>query len=145
MKFQKVFLRIVFRYRRRITSLFVPINVFFILMFLRHCFFQVPELNDCEQKKEAFNQYKAFSKVIKEYEDAKFKEWVDVSSLFVDNVMKKNILQVKFKAGIGEFTKFICHLVYWSYVYKITLIRYFFLRELNLYLKFFSSCIYRRW
>ncbi|KPJ04007.1 Dynein heavy chain 10, axonemal [Papilio xuthus] len=63
-------------------------------------FQKVPELNDCEQKKEAFNQYKAFSKLIKEYEDAKFKEWVDASSLFVDNVMKKNILQVKFKSGV---------------------------------------------
>lgn len=60
-------------------------------------FLQVPELNECEQKKEAFLQYKAFSKVIKEYEDGKFKEWVSGASSFVDNMMKKNILHVVFK------------------------------------------------
>ncbi|CAK1584360.1 unnamed protein product [Parnassius mnemosyne] len=65
-------------------------------------FQKVPELNDCEQKKEAFQQYKAFSKVIKEYEDLKFKEWAENCSKFVDNVMKKNILHVKFKEGKGN-------------------------------------------
>ncbi|KAJ2948630.1 hypothetical protein O0L34_g7885 [Tuta absoluta] len=59
-------------------------------------FQRVPELNDCEQKKEAFLQYKAFSKVIKEYEDSKYTEWVSYASKFVDNMMKKNILKVAF-------------------------------------------------
>ncbi|XP_068620608.1 LOW QUALITY PROTEIN: dynein axonemal heavy chain 10 [Battus philenor] len=63
-------------------------------------FQKVPELNDSEQKKEAFNQYKAFTKLIKDYEDAKFKEWAEHSSLFVDSMMKKNILHVKFKEGV---------------------------------------------
>ncbi|XP_063540762.1 dynein axonemal heavy chain 10 [Cydia strobilella] len=57
----------------------------------------VPELNECEQKKEAFLQYKNMSKVIKDYENGKYKEWVSISSTFVDNVMKKNILKVEFK------------------------------------------------
>ncbi|KAM3960300.1 LOW QUALITY PROTEIN: dynein heavy chain at 89D [Aphomia sociella] len=60
-------------------------------------FQKVPELNDCEQKKEAFVQYKAFSKVIKEYEETKYKEWVQGASQFVDNMMKRNILKVVFK------------------------------------------------
>ncbi|KAJ0174233.1 hypothetical protein K1T71_010379 [Dendrolimus kikuchii] len=60
-------------------------------------FQKVPELNECEQKKEAFLQYKAFSKVIKEYEDSKYNEWVNGASEFVDNMMKKNILKVVFK------------------------------------------------
>lgn len=62
----------------------------------------MPELDDCEQKKEAFSQYKAFSKVVKEYEEMKFKEWAQSSSEFVDNMMKKNILRVKFKHGTGR-------------------------------------------
>ncbi|XP_059059014.1 dynein axonemal heavy chain 10 [Achroia grisella] len=60
-------------------------------------FQKVPELNDCEQKKEAFLQYKAFSKIIKEYEDSKYQEWVNDASHFVDNMMKRNILKVVFK------------------------------------------------
>ncbi|XP_028025407.1 dynein heavy chain 10, axonemal [Bombyx mandarina] len=60
-------------------------------------FQKVSELNECEQKKEAFLQYKAFSKIIKEYEDTKYKEWVQDASLFCDNMMKKNILKVVFK------------------------------------------------
>ncbi|VVD00165.1 unnamed protein product [Leptidea sinapis] len=49
------------------------------------------------QKKEAFKLYKAFSKVVKEYEETKYKEWVDSASKFVDNMMKINILHVVFK------------------------------------------------
>ncbi|XP_045502201.1 dynein axonemal heavy chain 10 [Colias croceus] len=60
-------------------------------------FQKIEKLNECEQKKEAFLQYKAFSKLIKEYEQTKYKEWVDGASLFVDNLMKKNILHVVFK------------------------------------------------
>nr|XP_049701305.1 dynein axonemal heavy chain 10 [Helicoverpa armigera] len=60
-------------------------------------FQKVPELNDCEQKKEAFMQYKAFSKVIKEYEEGKYKEWVTGAADFVENMMKKNVLKVEFK------------------------------------------------
>ncbi|CAG9136916.1 unnamed protein product [Plutella xylostella] len=56
----------------------------------------VPELNDCEQKKEAFLQYKRISKVMKEYEDSKYKVWVDGASLLVDSMMKKNVLHVQF-------------------------------------------------
>ncbi|XP_075981627.1 dynein heavy chain at 89D [Anticarsia gemmatalis] len=63
-------------------------------------FQKVPELNDCEQKKEAFLQYKAFSKVIKEYEDSKYKEWVYSAADFVDNMMKKNVLKVEFKTEV---------------------------------------------
>ncbi|XP_026741363.1 dynein heavy chain 10, axonemal [Trichoplusia ni] len=60
-------------------------------------FQKVPELNDCEQKKEAFMQYKGFSKVIKEYEDQKYRDWVQGAVDFVDNMMKKNVLKVEFK------------------------------------------------
>ncbi|KAL4712607.1 hypothetical protein ACJJTC_007202 [Scirpophaga incertulas] len=60
-------------------------------------FQKVPELNKCEQKKEAFLQYKTFSKVLKEYEDSKYQEWVKPASDFVDNIMKRNILKVAFK------------------------------------------------
>ncbi|KAF9424732.1 hypothetical protein HW555_000033, partial [Spodoptera exigua] len=60
-------------------------------------FQKVPELNDCEQKKEAFMQYKAFSKVIKEYEEQKYREWVGPAVQFVENMMKKNVLRVEFK------------------------------------------------
>jgi hypothetical protein len=67
----------------------------------------VPELNECEQKKEAFLQYKAFSKVIKEYEDSKYNEWVKKASEFVDNMMKRNILKVVFKKEEGKDVKLI--------------------------------------
>ncbi|XP_041985040.1 dynein axonemal heavy chain 10 [Aricia agestis] len=60
-------------------------------------FQKVPELNDCEQKKEAFAQYKRLSKSIKEYEEQKYKEWLQKASQFVDDMMKKNILRVVFK------------------------------------------------
>lgn len=63
---------------------------------------QVAKLNECEQKKEAFLQYKAFSKVIKGYEDSKYNEWVDGASKFVDDAMKRNILQVVFKKEEGK-------------------------------------------
>nr|XP_034835442.1 dynein heavy chain 10, axonemal [Maniola hyperantus] len=59
-------------------------------------FQKVPELNDCEQKKTAFLQYKAFSKVIKEFEETKYKNWLQDASDLVDNMMKKNILHVVF-------------------------------------------------
>ncbi|XP_049877279.1 dynein axonemal heavy chain 10 [Pectinophora gossypiella] len=62
-------------------------------------FQKVPELNNCEQKKEAFLQYKAFSKTIKEYEEQKYSEWLAHASKFVDNMMKKNILHVVFMKG----------------------------------------------
>ncbi|KAF9819085.1 hypothetical protein SFRURICE_000750 [Spodoptera frugiperda] len=67
-------------------------------------FQKVPELNDCEQKKEAFMQYKAFSKVIKDYEDQKYKDWVGPAAEFVDNMMKKNVLRVEFKKEPGRYT-----------------------------------------
>lgn len=63
----------------------------------------MPELNDCEQKKEAFLQYKASSKLIKEYEETKYREWVQGASEFVDNMMKKNVLKVEFKKEVGMF------------------------------------------
>lgn len=66
----------------------------------------MPELNDCEQKKEAFLQYKAFSKIIKEYEDTKYEEWVHGASKFVDNIMKKNILKVVFRKEEGAFDEY---------------------------------------
>lgn len=59
-------------------------------------------MEDSEQKKEAFGLYKNFSKVIKEYEESKYKEWVKDASRFVDNMMKKNILKVVFKDEEGD-------------------------------------------
>lgn len=40
--------------------------------------------------------YKSFSKTVKEFENQKFNDWVQGASLFVDNMMKKNILKVQF-------------------------------------------------
>lgn len=62
----------------------------------------MPELNECEQKKEAFLQYKKLSKVITEYCDGKYEDWVHTASRVVDNMMKKNILHVLFKKEPGE-------------------------------------------
>ncbi|KOB63658.1 putative ciliary dynein heavy chain, partial [Operophtera brumata] len=50
----------------------------------RALFNKMKELNDSVQKKEAFLQYKAFSKVIKDYEDNKYKDWVQEASEFTD-------------------------------------------------------------
>lgn len=46
-------------------------------------------------------QYKGFSKVIKEYEDQKYRDWVQGAVDFVDNMMKKNVLKVEFKKEAG--------------------------------------------
>lgn len=72
----------------------------------------MPELNECEQKKTAFLQYKAFSRVIKEYEETKYKEWMQDASDFVDNTMKKNILHVLFIKEDGNCTIFnVCGMI----------------------------------
>lgn len=49
--------------------------------------------------------YKSFSKVVKEFENQKFNDWVQGASLFVDNMMKKNILRVQFTAEARKFFK----------------------------------------
>ena len=75
---------------------------------------QVPELNSCEQKKEAYVQYKNFSKAVKEFEEAKYKEWVFGAAHFVENMMKKNVLKVEFKKEPGMLCYANVKILYYS-------------------------------